>query len=442
LIDRIATDFDRCGLIGEASSKLLCYLACVSRRLPQPLAVLIQSSSAAGKTTLMDAALAFVPPEETVRFSAMTGQSLYYMGSKSLQHKVLAIAEEEGVRQASYALKLLQSEGELTLASTEKNADTGRQQTQTYTVEGPVMMFLTTTSENPDPELQNRCITLRVNETPEQTAAIHCRQRNQYSLEAGADCAAIRTLHQNAQRLLRPLQVIIPWSDQLTFRSDQTRMRRDHVKYLSLIASLTLLHQHQREQTVRQQGDQEETCVVASLEDVEIAGRLASEALGQSLGALMPQTHQLLILMDDYVQQLADQKKTPREAVRFTQRELRETFGWSDRQLRRHLQRLVELEYVLPYRTGQRNGREYGLLYEGQGRDGEPFLLGLVDTAKLQKRQKVGSKNQSGGPKSQSAPQPAGDRRPTGGTSASSKNVVSRSGKKTSKRKPSKPAPK
>jgi len=98
---------------------------------------------------------------------------------------------------------------------------------------------------------------------------------------------------------------------------------------------------------------------------------------------------------------------------------------WSDRQLRRHLQRLVELEYVLPYRTGQRNGREYALLYDGQGREGETFLLGLLDASKLRQRQ-------TGGQKSQSAPTPAGDRRPTGGTSASPKNGASRSRKKTS----------
>ncbi len=29
------------------------------------------------------------------------------------------------------------------------------------------------------------------------------------------------------------------------------------------------------------------------------------------------------------------------------------------------------------------NGREYELLYNGQGRDGESFLLGLTDPAKL-----------------------------------------------------------
>jgi len=96
LIDRILDDFDACGLAGEETNKLVCYLACVSRRLEQPLAVLIQSGSAAGKTTLMDAALSFMPEEEQIRYSAMTGQSLYYLGAGQLKHKILAIAEEEG----------------------------------------------------------------------------------------------------------------------------------------------------------------------------------------------------------------------------------------------------------------------------------------------------------------------------------------------------------
>ena len=149
LIDRILADFDTCGLAGEETNKLVCYLACVSRRLDNPLALLIQSGSAAGKTTLMDAALSFVPDEEQIRYSAMTGQSLYYMGETNMKHKILAISEEEGVAQASYALKLLQSDGKLTIAAVGKGNNGGRQSTETHSVEGPVMMFLTTTSEHP-----------------------------------------------------------------------------------------------------------------------------------------------------------------------------------------------------------------------------------------------------------------------------------------------------
>ena len=61
LVERILADYASCGLVGEETNKLVCYLACVSRLLPQPLSVLIQSSSAAGKSSLLEATLQFLP---------------------------------------------------------------------------------------------------------------------------------------------------------------------------------------------------------------------------------------------------------------------------------------------------------------------------------------------------------------------------------------------
>jgi len=381
LVNRILEDFDSCGLAGEETNKLVCYLACISRKLGNPLAILLQSGSAAGKTTLMDAALAFVPEEDQIRYSAMTGQSLYYMGQTNIKHKVLAIAEEEGVSQASYALKLLQSDGRLRIAAVGKSHGNGRQVTDTYEVEGPVMMFLTTTAEHPDPELQNRCITLRVNESSGQTAQIHHRQRSSYlRSNKKQNQAEIWALHQNAQRLLEPAAVVMPWAEQLTFRHDQTRMRRDHAKYLSLIASITFLHQHQRNRVELSGGA---IAIESSVKDVELANRLVSRVMGNSLGDLLPQTRQLLVLIDDWVNRKSKQQSLSRSLVRFTQRQLRERFGWSDCQVRHHLKRLIELEYVLVHRTGHGNGKAYELLYDGQGRDGESFLLGLANASSL-----------------------------------------------------------
>ena len=132
LIGRLREAFHQAGIIGEESNTLVAYLAGVSRKLERPLAIIIQSASAAGKTTLMDAVLSFFPEEERVKYSAMTGQSLYYLGETSLKHKILAVVEEAGAERASYALKLLQSEGELTIASTGKDPQTGKMVTQEY----------------------------------------------------------------------------------------------------------------------------------------------------------------------------------------------------------------------------------------------------------------------------------------------------------------------
>ena len=51
LLARIAGDFGRCGIVGERSNALVGYLAAISRKLDRPLALLIQSTSAAGKSS-------------------------------------------------------------------------------------------------------------------------------------------------------------------------------------------------------------------------------------------------------------------------------------------------------------------------------------------------------------------------------------------------------
>ena len=165
LLDRVLSDFDACGIVGERTGKLAGYLAVTSRLLDKPLGLVIQSSSAAGKSSLADAVLRFMPPEEQFACSAMTSQSLYYLGNENLKHKILSIAEEEGVRDASYQLKLLQSEGHLSLVATSKESGTGRTTTERYEVEGPVALMMTTTALDVDPELMNRCLVVSVDES-------------------------------------------------------------------------------------------------------------------------------------------------------------------------------------------------------------------------------------------------------------------------------------
>jgi DNA primase catalytic core len=384
LVERIVEDMERCGIVGESTNLLAGYLAAVSRKLDAPLAILIQSTSAAGKSSLMDAVLNLMPDEERIQYSAMTGQSLFYLGETDLQHKILAIAEEEGVRQAAYALKLLQSDGELTIASTGKDETTGNLVTKQYRVKGPVMLMLTTTAIDVDEELLNRCLVLTINETREQTRAIHVRQRAAQTLEgllAEADREAITTLHRNAQRLLKPIHVVNPYAHRLTFLDDKTRTRRDHVKYLTLIRSIALLHQHQREVKRVEHRGQRIEYIEVTREDIALANRIAHDVLGRTLDELPPQTRRLLTLLVDWVGHECEARDETREALRFTRREVRTATRWGDTQLKIHLSRLVELEYVIAHR-GRSGVFEYELLYSGED-DGKAHLCGLLDPTAL-----------------------------------------------------------
>ena len=386
LLEHILADFAHCGVVGEETNKLIGYLAATSRKLESPLAVMVQSSSAAGKSSLMEAVLAFMPEEDKVQYSAMTGQSLFYMGAMDLKHKILALAEEEGAARASYALKLLQSEGTLSIASTGKDPESGKLVTQEYRVEGPVMIFSTTTAIDHDEELLNRCLTLAVDESREQTRAIHRLQREKRTLDglfARHSRERILRQHRNAQRLLRPLAVRNPYADRLTFPDERTRLRRDHEKYLTLIDTIALLHQHQR---VLRTAEQDGECleyVEVTLDDIEVANRLAHEALGRSLDELSPQTRRLLDLVSAMVDAACTEQKITRAEHRFSRRDVREYSGWSDFQVKMHMRKLEELEYVLVHRGGRGQSFVYELLYDGGGKDGRPHLVGLIDAAAL-----------------------------------------------------------
>lgn len=399
---RILADFEAVGVVGEATNKLVSYLAAVSRKLERPLAVVIQSSSAAGKSSLMDAVLSFVPEEERVQYSAMTGQSLFYMGQTNLKHKILAIAEEEGAHRASYALKLLQSEGELTIASTGTDPATGNLVTQEYRVEGPMSLFMTTTAIDIDEELMNRCLLLSVDEDREQTRAIHRLQRERRTL-AGLtkkhERQAILALHRNAQRLLRPLAVVNPWADQLTFLDDRTRTRRDHDKYLTLIDAIALLHQHQRAIKSASIAGQVVEYIEATVADIELANRIAHQVLGTSLDELPPQTRRVLAGVRELVHARMKAEGLPQREVRFARGELRAATGTSDTQLKVHLARLAELEYLLVHRAVRGQGFVYELLYDGDAL-ASVHLSGLIDTAALQAHSYDAQRSASNGERS------------------------------------------
>jgi hypothetical protein len=263
-------------------------------------------------------------------------------------------------------LKLLQSEGELTIASTGKDPQTGNLVTQQYRVEGPVALMVTTTARDIDEELMNRCLVLSVDEGREQTRAIHQLQRDKRTLQgliARRDKEALITLQQNAQRLLKPLAILNPYAQYLTFPDQTTRLRRDHEKYLTLIDTLAFLHQHQREVKTAQRGTQHIEYIEVTLADIELANRIAHDVLGRSLDELPPQTRRLMKLIDQYVVAGCERQNIKRADFHFSRRSLREAISWGDTQLKIHLSRLTELEYLVAHRT-KTGGFDYELVYD------------------------------------------------------------------------------
>lgn len=247
------------------------------------------------------------------------------------------------------------------------------------------MLFLTTTAIDIDEELMNRCLVLSVDESREQTRAIHVLQRRRQTLAgllASEDRQSVLSLHRNAQTLLEPVRVVNPFADELTFLDDKTRTRRDHMKYLTLIQAIALLHQHQRPvREVQHRGNPVRYIEVVE-SDIALANRLAGEVLGRTLDELPPQTRRLLGMVHAWAVGECERLHIKRPDLRFTRRQIRAVTGWGDTQLKVHLSRLAELEYVLAHRgapgpSGGVGGFHYELLYDGDGEADTPFMMGL-----------------------------------------------------------------
>jgi hypothetical protein len=91
------------------------------------------------------------------------------------------------------------------------------------------------------------------------------------------------------------------------------------------------------------------------------------------------------MLLDEMVTRQSAKERVPRHECRFSRRQIREHTGWSLTQVHVQMSRLLDFEYVIAHRGGRGQSFEYELAYGGQGRDGRPFLPGLIDVEVLER---------------------------------------------------------
>jgi len=333
LLEQAARDIDALGYVGEETNKRLLYLVAVSRKLEDPLSAIVLSQSGAGKSGLTEVIERLCPPEDVVLLTRLTPQSLYYTEPGFLDRKLVIVEERYGSIEADYSIRVLQSRKKLIAAAPVKDPQTGNMRTKVFTVEARAAFIEATTASSVNHENATRCFELQMDETEEQTRRIHERQRllrTGRGLALRKEAEAIARRHWNAQRLLEPLSVVIPFADKLSFPSSWMRTRRDHARFLNLIEVSAFLHQHQRERTA-------DSAIVASLADYEIAYALAGEVLRETLSDLKKPLREAL----QRIQGLAAKGE---DFV--SRREIRDALNVPDSTVRGWLAELVELEYL------------------------------------------------------------------------------------------------
>jgi DNA primase catalytic core len=369
-LDTLSKHIETIGYVGEDRNKKLTYVIASSRKLPKPLSAIVRSQSGAGKSYLMECVAELMPPEDVHFFSRLTPQALYYLERDALQHKLLIVDERNGSEESEYPIRTLQTRKVLKLAVPVKDPNSGRIKTETLEILGPISYMESTTSHKVNPENENRCFELYLDESDAQTRAIFAAQRKSRTLEGWKIerlKEKVRQLHHHAQRLLRPLKVIIPYVDLLEFPQSWLRGRRDHDRFLSLIEGIAFLHQYQRH--IGEDNGQE--YIEASIEDYAHAYDLAQTVFANTLGDLPKPVMDLLA-------QIRKMKK-----AEFTRRDVREFTKLPDHLVKRQMRTLEELEYVSVARAPSGGSFRYRLF---SMEESSPALSGLTPPDELRQK--------------------------------------------------------
>jgi DNA primase len=383
LLNQITSDLETLGYAGEDTAKQLCYLIATSRKLTKPLSCIIRSESGAGKSYLMELIADLMPEEDVEYFSRLTPQSLYYMGRDRLVHKLLIVDERDGSEESEYPIRTLQTRRKLTLAVPRKD-DKGNMTTTILEINGPIAYMESTTSDYLNPENANRCFEIFLDESQNQTIKIFSFQRQSKTMDGWKRERRkehVIQRHQNAQRLLQPIKVIIPYAELIDFPVSWIRGRRDHERFLNLIEAIAFLHQYQRP---CKKSDEGQEYLEATIDDYKIAYALAKTVFTHSLSELPQNASLLYQRIKDMVAENCNKHGIKPKDYWFKRRDLREYTKTPDHQIKRIVKLLVDLDYLSIRRAGYGGTHFYHL--SNHLADFTDIMKGVTTPAQLEKK--------------------------------------------------------
>ena len=293
LLPNIEEDLTKVGIIGEDINKVMLYLAALSRKFKRPISIIIFAKSSTGKSYLAIKIGLLTPPEDRLILSSASTRSLDYIEENAIKHKYFLIQEIQGAEEILPTIRILQSEGILERLVTIIDPVTNRPKAISDRKECPACVVMTTTKDYINNENSTRIFELYADESVEQTQRVVDFNFQKETLEwklKQKEIEEIFKLHHNIQRLLKSLEVVIPYAKHLTFPHKATRNRRDSERFLSLIKVIAFLRQYQKE--VKKKGGIE--YIEADLPDYAYGYEIGIKVLANTLDDISERARKVL----------------------------------------------------------------------------------------------------------------------------------------------------
>jgi DNA primase len=321
------------GIVGEEQTRFLVFAVAVSYMQKQPLHVLIQGSSASGKTLLLRKIMELLPEEKSKVYTRITEKSLYHTGNE-LRHTTMAIEDWDGLPiEVQYVVREFQTGDGLSSLSTVKDA-AGDSKSSEIKAYGPIASIMCTTHGSIYEDNMSRCFLVAVDESEEQTKRIleYQNARRRGDIDKKAEEAA-KNFIRNFIELLEPCEVVNPYAGKVNLPNNAHKIRRLNDLYLIFVEQIAWLHQFQRQKD-------EQGRIIATKKDLKLACSLLFETIVLKVDELDGALRMFFENLKDYVLAKGDKEYL------FNRREVRLALNLSKTQQHRFLQDLEELEYI------------------------------------------------------------------------------------------------
>ena len=147
--------------------------------------------------------------------------------------------------------------------------------------------------------------------------------------------------------------IVNPFASLLSFPSSQMRTRRDHERFIDLIAAVCFLRQYQKKSKTSSEGSTKvdttgaaKSYIECDIEDYRIAYKIIMEVLPGVLSGLPRSATLLYGQIKRLLMSKVESESLSLGELSFTQRELREYSGASHDVVKRNLRFLVDYEYI------------------------------------------------------------------------------------------------
>src|SRR5690606_28129618 len=337
------------GVVGEETNRLIMYLIFSSRKREQPLHIISLGSSGTGKTHLQESIGNLIPDEEKIEITTLSENAFYYFGQQELKHKVILIEDLDGILQALYPLRELQSKKKISKTIAFKNTK-GETKTVHLTVEGPVCVAGCTTQESIYEDNANRSFLIYLDESEQQDQRIMDYQRKLSAGKVNIDQQLkARNLLQNVQRILEPVKVVNPFAEILQLPKEVLKPRRTNAHYLQFIEIVTYYHQFQREKKVDEETGEE--YIESTIEDIRCTNELLKEVLIRKSDLLTDKQRMNLEKLKSYLKE--------KQCKYFENKSLRDCLDLSKTVARKYITAWMETDEVEQIRNPEQQTYQY-----------------------------------------------------------------------------------